>query len=402
MKTLTIALLISGMCAWAQNAPGRGGARAAAVKSPEVSRDGRVTFRLRAPNAKEVTVSGGVIQRLAMQKDEQGVWSVTTEPLEPEIYEYSFNVDGLTIPDPHNPLQKTAYKNGGSSILHVPGPGSWEPADVPHGVVSHHFYKSTVVGDDRDFYVYTPPNYDPAHKEPYPVLYLLHGLGDDAAGWLTTGAANVILDNLIAQGKAKPMIMVNTLGYGAPEMVAGGGRGGMNGAGVMEKNNEYFAKALLEEVMPQVEKAYRASKDRGQRAIAGLSMGGAEALFTGLNHIDRFAWVASFSGAFVMWSSARPAAAPAPGAGRGGPSLDAAVFTKVFPALNSKANSQLKLLWISCGTSDGLIGVNRQFKDWLKTQQVEFKDLETPGAHTWQVWRHNLTDLAPLLFQAKK
>src|SRR5207302_2802753 len=130
----------------------------------------------------------------------------------------------------------------------------------------------------------------------------------------------VILDNLIAQGKAKPMIMVNTLGYGAPEMVAGGGRGGMNGPGILEKNNEYFAKALVEEVMPQVEKGYRVTKDRTQRAIAGLSMGGAEALFTGLNHLDKFATVASFSGAFVMWSSARAPAAPGAEAGgrRGG------------------------------------------------------------------------------------
>jgi enterochelin esterase family protein len=166
----------------------------------------------------------------------------------------------------------------------------------------------------------------------------------------------------------------------------------------MEKNNELFAKALVEEVMPQVENGYKVTKDRTQRAIAGLSMGGAEALFTGLNHLDKFASVASFSGAFVMWSSARPPAAPA-GAGGGRASLDAAVFPKIFPALNSKANSQVKLLWISCGTSDGLIGVNRQFKDWLKTQNVTFKDLETPGAHTWTVWRHNLTDLAPLLFR---
>ena len=135
----------------------------------------------------------------------------------------------------------------------------------------------------------------------------------------------------------------------------------------MEKNNEYFAKALVAEVMPQVEKGYRVTKDRTQRAIAGLSMGGAEALFTGLNHLDKFASVASFSGAFVMWSSARASAAPGSGPRRGGArSFDAAVFPKVFPGLSAKANSQIKLLWISCGTSDGLIGVNRQFKDWLK------------------------------------
>ena len=390
MKIKTASLIwVAATVAWGQNTPGRGARAAAPVKSPEVSADRRVTFRLRAPNAKEVVVTGAA-GRLQMQKDDQGVWSITTEPLEPEIYGYAFSVDGATFSDPGNPLLKPNFKAGGQSLVRVPGAVSWEPAGGPRGVISHHFYKSAVVGDDRDFYVYTPPNYDPNRKEPYPVLYLLHGLGDDASGWLTTGAANIILDNLIAQGKAKPMIMVNTLGYGAPEMVAGGGRGGMNGPGVMVKNNEYFAKALIEEVIPQVEKSYRSSKDRKDRAIAGLSMGGAEALFTALNHVDRFAWVASFSGAFVMWNSS---------IGPGAPPVDAAVFAKRFPTLDAKAASQLRLLWISCGVSDGLIGVNRQFKDWLKTKNIQFKDLEHPGAHTWSVWRHNLTDLAPLLFQ---
>ncbi len=415
LRTAVLLAALSATAAWAQNPPaagragaGRGGF-AAPVRSPEVSEDRRITFRLRAPNAKEVLATIGQ-QRIPMEKNEQGVWTGTTDAMEPDIYEYAFVVDGLRIPDPANGQMKTSFRAGGNTIVHVPGPVSWEPApNVPRGTLAHHFYHSAVVGDDRDYYVYTPPNYDRNRKEPYPVLYLLHGLGDDASGWTGVGNAHVILDNLIAQGKAKPMIMVNTLGYGAPEMVSGGGRGGMGGAGVMEKNNEYFAKALLTEVIPQVEKAYNASKDRSQRAIAGLSMGGAESLFTGLNNIDKFAYVASFSGAFVMWSSARPAAppagaAPAPGAGGrgGGQRLDDAVFPKTFPVLDAKAASQLKLLWISCGTEDGLLGVNRQFKEYLKSKQIGFKELETPGAHTWTVWRHNLTELAPLLFQARK
>jgi enterochelin esterase-like enzyme len=380
MRT-AIAVFVFAAIASAQ-APGRGTPQ---VRSPEVSADRKVTFRLRAPNAREVAVNGIPGGRLVLQKDEQGVWSATTEPLEPEIYTYSFQVDGATFSDPGNPLLKPNFKAGGQSMVHVPGAVSWEPQGGPRGVVAHHFYKSSIVGDDRDFYVYTPPGYDASRREAYPVLYLLHGLGDDAAGWLAIGRANIILDNLIAQGKAKPMLMVNTLGYGSPEMVAGGGRGGMSGPGIMEKNGEWFTKALIEEVIPQVEKSYRVSKDRKDRAVAGLSMGGAEALLTGLNHIDRFAWVASFSGAFVMWNSRGPA--------------NAETFAKTFPALDSKAASQLRLLWISCGVSDGLIGVNRQFKEWLKSKNIAFKDLEHPGAHTWPVWRHNLTDLAPLLFQ---
>jgi enterochelin esterase family protein len=387
MRITASLILLAAAAAWAQPAPGRGGPPQPAVKSPEVSADRTVTFRLRAPNAKEVAVNGLPGGRLALQKDEQGVWSVTSSPLEPEVYTYSFNVDGATFSDPGNPLLKPNFKAGGQSMVRVPGPVSWEPAGGPRGVVAHHFYKSAIVGDDRDFYVYTPPNYDPNRKEPYPVLYLLHGLGDDAAGWLTTGSANIILDNLIAQGKAKPMIMVNTLGYGAPEMVAGGGRGGMNGPGIMEKNSEYFARALVEEVLPQVEKQYRVSKDRKDRAVAGLSMGGAEALFTGLRNIDRFAWVASFSGAFVMWNSDRNI------------QMGPAVFDKTFPTLDAKAASQLRLLWISCGVSDGLVGVNRQFNEWLAAKKIQPKYQEHPGAHTWPVWRHNLTDLAPLLFQ---
>jgi enterochelin esterase-like enzyme len=397
--------------AFAQPAPGRGGF-GPPVRSPEVAADSRVTFRLRAPNAKEIFVTGlPPGQRLAMQKDEQGVWSVTTDPLKPDMYGYMFNVDGANFNDPGNSNFKTAAFGAGQSQVHVPGPVSWEPAPgIARGAVAHHFYHSALIGDDRDFYVYTPPNYDPARKEAYPVLYLLHGLGDDAYGWISAGAANIILDNLIAQGKAKPMIMVNTLGYGIANMMQDGrgGRGGAPGVVGGDKMIPNFAQALVTEVMPLVEKQYRVSKNRTERAVAGLSMGGAEALYTGLNNMDKFAWVASFSGAFVMWPGAvntaspvNPAAAPAPGGGRGGPmTLDAAVFERNFPALSAEANSQLKMLWIGCGTEDGLIGVNRQFKTWLKGKDVRFTDVEIPAmAHVWPLWRQNLTEIAPMLFQ---
>lgn len=382
-------LTLAALSAWAQPAaPGRGGV---AVRSPEVSADGRVTFRLRAPNAKEVAVTG-IGQRLAMQKDEQGVWTATTEPLKPDMYAYSFSVDGATFTDPGNPLFKPAYGSAGQSMVHVSGDVVWEPsANVARGAITRHFYHSAVAGDDRDYWVYTPANYDPKRKQPYPVLYLLHGLGDDASGWIESGAANVILDNLIAQGNAKPMLMVNTLGYGT----SGGTRGAMASDMIPS-----FTRTVLEEVMPQVEKAYNASKDRNQRAIAGLSMGGAESLFTGLNHLDRFAWVGSFSGAFIMWP--RGNAAAAAGGRGGGQSMTPADFERTFPKLDAKANSQIRLLWIACGVDDGLNTVNRQFKDWLKSKSVEFKDVEVPGfAHVWPLWRRNLAELAPLLFQAK-
>ncbi len=443
MKIGTVVLVIGAAASavLAQNAPtpspapaappaaapgrGRGGFGAPAVRSPEVSPDGKVTFRLRAPNAKEVFVTG-VGQRLAMEKNDQGVWTATTDVLKPDIYAYSFSVDGATFNDPGNPRFKTAYGSAGQSEVIVPGPGpvSWAPGkDLPRGAVTRHFYHSAVAGDDRDFWVYTPASYDPKRKEAYPTLYLLHGLGDDSNSWIESGAANVILDNLIAQGKAKPMVMVNPLGYG----VAGGPATAMG-----ETMIPSYARTILEEVMPQVEKAYNVSKDRNERAIAGLSMGGAESTFVGLNHLDKFAWIASFSGAYVMWPRATPAggaaaaagrgaapgappAAPTPGApsaaggrggaggGRGGQTVDTATIDKTFPSLDAKANSQIRMLWIVCGADDGLLGVNHSFEEWLKSKNVKFTSLEVPGmAHVWPLWRQNLTDMAPMLFQAKK
>jgi len=334
---MRIALLIALTAATLAAQPGRG---PAPVRSPEVAPDGKVTFRLRAPNAKEVAVTG-IGQRLAMQKDEQGVWSATTDALKPDIYTYAFNVDGANFIDPANPLLKTSYGSAGQSLLHVPGaePPVWEPAAGARGAVTHHIYQSALVGAERDYFVYTPPGYDAHRKEPYPVFFVLHGLGDDAAAWLNVGAANVILDNLINQGKAKPMIMVNTLGYGTPE----GPRTAMGPTMIPT-----FAKALVDEVLPQVEKTYHVTTNRTQRAIAGLSMGGAESLYTGLHNIDKFAYIGSFSGAYVMWPRANPAPPAEPGAGgrggRGMPPMDAADFDKNFPGLTAKSAAPVKLI----------------------------------------------------------
>src|SRR5205085_648972 len=266
-------------------------AQTAPIVSPEVQQQNRVTFRFRAQNASKVEVQlEGRTEHVAMQKDDSGVWSVTTEPLEPDYYGYSFLADGVGLIDPRNPLMKPNLL-GTQSMVHVPGPPSlpWEINEVPRGVVHHHFYKSGVVGDQRDYYVYTPPGYDRASKKRYPVLYLLHGFSDDASGWTAVGRANVILDNLLAQQKAKPMIVVMTLGYGAPEMLSHG-VGAFSHPDLRQRNLDRFRESLLTEVIPQVEKGYRASTDRKSRAIAGLSMGGSESVFVGLTSADRFAW----------------------------------------------------------------------------------------------------------------
>lgn len=384
---------------------GRGGFGGPQIKSPEVSPDGKLTARLRAPNAKDVLLVVGN-QRIPLTKDDRGVWSGTSDVLKPDVYMYQFSVDGMTVNDPSNPHLATSFGTGGRSVVTIPGPVAWAPVEgVAKGAVTRFTYHSDVAGDDRDFYVYTPAGYDPKRKEAYPVLYLLHGLGDDAQSWLTQGNANVVLDNLIAQGKAKPMIMVNPLGYGH----AGGGQGAPDML-------VHFADALLNEVMPRVEKEFNVAKDRDHRAIAGLSMGGAESTFVGLNHLDKFAYIGSFSGAYVMWPGANgvrnggppPASAGARGAsggrgGRGGqPALPQAIIDNNFGTLTAKINSEVKLLWIVCGTADSLIGVNRQFKEWLTAKNIKFTQEEVPDmAHVWPLWRQNLTDLVPQLFTSK-
>jgi len=346
------------------------------LKSPEVHPDRSVTFRFRAPNAKEVLLSRSGAKRAPMEKDDQGVWTITTEPLDPDFYSYTFVADGVTLLDPYNSHVVPNLLNM-SSAVHVPGPPSlpWEINNVPHGEIHHHFYRSEIVGDNRDFYVYTPPGYDPTAKQLYPVLYLLHGMSDDASAWTAVGQANVILDNLIAQGKSKSMVIVMPLGYGAPEIVSRGPRANRT-PDLGQRNREKFRDALFAEVIPEVERKYRVARDRTSRAIAGLSMGGAESLFTGLNAINRFAWIGAFSS--------------------GGLNQD---FAATFPALDSKANAQLRLLWIACGTDDTLIKTNRQFGEWLTSKDVRHTDIETPGAHTWMVWRRNLAEFTPLLFR---
>lgn len=345
------------------------------IVSPEVLADDRVTFHLRAPNAAEVLLDREGAKRVPMQKDSQGVWSVTVGPLEPDLYGYSFIVDGVTMFDPSNRVTKFNFIYT-ANVVHVPGPASlpWETNNVPHGVIHHRFYKSAIVGDERDYFVYLPPGYDEKAKKLYPVLYLLHGYSDDASAWTAIGRANVIVDNLIAQGKAKPMILVTPLGYGAPEIVQPGND--LRDANLRQRNYDRFRDALLNEVQPQVEKAYRVAKDRNSRAIAGLSMGGAESLYVGLNALDRFAWIGAFSS--------------------GGMSDD---FDATFPHLDAKANSQLRLLWISCGTEDSLITGNRKLSDWLKRKGVRHEEVETPGAHVWMVWRRNLAEFVTKIFK---
>jgi enterochelin esterase-like enzyme len=346
--------------------------------SPEVHPDRRVTFRFRDPNAKEVMLSLEGSTPVPMNRGAQGVWSITVGPLEPEFYGYSYVADGVPTLDPFNPLIKPNLLMMENEV-HIPDPAlplPWELNPVPHGVVHHIFYHSAVVGDNRDFYVYTPPGYDPRAAKRYPVLYLLHGYSDDASAWTAVGRANLILDNLIAQGKAKAMIVVMPLGYGAPAILSRRGPG-FRSRSLVHDNLVKFRESLLREVMPDVEQEYRVLPDREDTAIAGLSMGGGESLYVGLNGLNRFAWIGAFS------------------AGLGEANLDAE-----FPSVSSKINSQLRLLWIACGEQDPVVGkFNRAFRAWLNSKGVRYTKIQTPGMHTWMVWRSNLAAFAPLLFR---
>jgi enterochelin esterase family protein len=348
------------------------------VPSPEVLPDRSVTFRLKAPDARQVQVRCESLPAASMVKDDQGLWSFTTAPLEPDYYGYSFVIDGVRALDLDNPLLKYNLLSTESQV-HVPGPASlpWEVNDVPHGVIHRHFYHSAAAGDDRAYFVYTPPGYKPSAGPHYPVLYLLHGYSDDATAWWSVGQANIILDNLIARGEAKPMVVVMPLGYGTMEIVLRGWAR-VRQPDLWKSNVSRFGAALLEEVLPQVESAYRVSSQREARAIAGLSMGGAESLTVGLNHLDRFAWIGAFSS--------------------GG--LDTN-FSAAFPALDAAAGQRLRLLWISCGKDDRLVEPNRRFVQWLGSKGLHCVWTEVPGEHSWRVWRRNLAAFAPLLFLSK-
>jgi enterochelin esterase-like enzyme len=347
----------------------------AQIVSPEVHPDRTVTFRFKDVSAKVVQVAVEGSDAVNMTRGADGVWTYTTKPLVPDIYGYNFTSDAETRLDIHNPVTKPNLIWPSNAVL-VPGtpPEAWELTNVSHGVLHHHFYHSDAIGDDRDYFVYTPPGYRSSGAA-YPVLYLLHGYSDMASGWTAVGKANLILDNLIAAGKAKPMLIVMTLGYGVPDFASAGLRS-FSDPNRTKRNYDLFTKALLTEVIPQVEQAYHASKNSRSRAIAGLSMGGAETLLTGLNHSDTFSYVGAFSS--------------------GGLDTD---FAKDFPALDTaKVNKQLKLLSVSCGTEDGLITVNRNLVKWLRDKQVKVVAIETPGRHAWMVWRRNLIEFAKSIF----
>jgi enterochelin esterase-like enzyme len=346
-----------------------------------VNPDGTITFRLKYPTATKVTVAtDALLQPLTMTQDADGVWIATTPSLAPEYYGYTFVVDGVKILDPLNRYTHVNFVDLYSDIL-VPGtpPRPWEVTDIPHGDVTRHLF-TTHIGlhypDNQTAYVvYTPPGYDAKRKGGYPVLYLLHGFSDTEDGWTLTGRANLMLDRMLADGKIVPMIVVMPRGYGDFDVVAPQRATGAAAAGLNDRNITLFGKILTDEIIPSVERLYNVAKGRDNRAIAGLSMGGQESTTIGLTRPELFAWVGGMSSAV--------------------PRSD---YDTHFPGLDAK-KANLRLLWIACGTDDRLITSNRAFATWAKQKCFPVTAVETPGAHTFVVWRDDLLAFAPLLFR---
>ncbi len=359
-------------------------AQQSAPPTTAVNPDGSITFRYRDAGAQAVNVATDATPKpLPMQKDDKGLWTATTPPLKPEHYGYSFVVDGTEMLDPLNHVIRPNIVGLYSDIL-VPGsvPQPWELTSIPHGAVTRFVYTTRVARNlpqnAEAYLVYTPPGYDPKRADAYPTLYLLHGWSDLEVGWIAVGQAHLILDSLLAEGKIVPMVVVMPQGYGDYSFVTSG-HDVWNDPAKVSNNVSLYSDMLLGEIIPAVERDFHVSKDRGQRAIAGLSMGGLEALTIGITHHEVFSYVIGMSSAL-----------------RGGD------FQGHFPVLAAGyANSglNLKLLWVGCGTEDDLITPNRQFVAFAKSKGVPLTAVETPGQHTWLVWRQNLLATAPLLFR---
>ena len=350
------------------------------VISPEVN-DRNVTFRIQAPEAKMVKLSGGdmpgVGQGKEMTKGTNGIWEVTMENVRPGYYRYNFNVDGLAVIDPRNPATSESNNNTWSLVA-VPGEQFMDTRDVPHGAVAEVTYYSTALNRFRRMHVYTPPGYENG-KGKFPVFYLLHGASDSDNSWSTVGRAGFILDNLIAAKKAKPMVVVMPAGH-TSAFRSGGPRPAVDD----------FARDFLNDIIPHIEKRYRVYTDRKNRAMAGLSMGGGQTLNIGIPNLEKFSYLGVFSsGVFGITGDRRGTEPQGPG------------FEERHKSVldNSKLKKGLKLLWFATGKDDFLVETSRATVAMFKKHNFDIIYHETEGAHTWLVWREYLREFAPLLFQ---
>jgi enterochelin esterase-like enzyme len=380
-------VLLAGSDADAQPATNAPGARIVAPTwtSPQVSSERRVTFRVLATNANSVRLSGGDIpglggtsERAAFKKGTNGVWELTVGPLEPGAYRYHFNVDGVSVVDPRNPATSESNANTWS-LVQVPGSEFMDVKDVPHGALTEVTYYSPPLKRFRRMHVYTPPGYE-SGKGKYPVFYLLHGASDSDDSWSSVGRAHVILDNLIATKQAKPMIVVMPAGHTGPFSF------GSRGSDPLRRAVDEFVQDFEGAIVPHVERHYRVKNGRGNRAIAGLSMGGAQTLNIAMRNLDQFGYVGVYSSGLF---------------GINNPTNSTAATWEQQHAsalANKKLKKDLKLMWFATGKDDFLVETSRQTVSLLKKHGFDVVYRETDGAHTWLVWRAYLREFAPQLF----
>lgn len=344
--------------------------------SPVLNKDHSITFRLKAPAAKEVRLLFGEwnIKPQPLAKDSSGAWRITIGPVAPGIYSYLFSVDGVQMPDMANPIVKSGTELY-ASVVEVPGhPARFDEVQlVPHGVTNIVTYASTPLKRLRNLYVYLPPEYGAQPNKRFPVLYLRHGGGDNEASWSReSGRAPVIMDNLLAQQKAVPMIIVMPNGLTDGSWAGGSSKEGM----------EQLEQELLQDIVPLIERQYRVLPGRENRAIAGLSMGGGQAYVMGLRNLDKFAWIGEFSSGLLS-DAAFDINERAPG-----------VFKDAV-----QVNKLLKLLWIGCGTDDPRMPGHIRMVDNLTRLNIRHEVYNIPGGHEWSVWREQLNRFLPELFK---
>ncbi|MFH0841208.1 MAG: alpha/beta hydrolase-fold protein [Bacteroidota bacterium] len=368
------------------------------IKSAVVNPDNSVTFRFIAPDAQKVEVAGDFAEKaednpiggmvgtglLPMSKDEKGLWTLTTKPLPSELYSYLFVVDGVATADPNHPYVFRDFATISNVFIVGGGQGDlYKVYDIPHGTLSHHWYDSKGLGRDRRINIYTPPGYE-GSKTKYPVLYLLHGYGGDEDEWVSFGRATQILDNLISQGKAKPMIVVMPNGHTAMEAAPGESSLGFYKPGDKEERADVRGsfESNFREIINFVEKNYRAIPKKEYRAIAGLSMGGAHALNISRLNEKTFDYVGVFSSAHSVMN---------PRNEDNNSSFEA--------TLQKQIDNGWKLYWVGIGRDDFLFEANKQFRAQLDKLGAKYTYLETEGGHIWKCWRIYLGEFASLLFK---
>lgn len=340
---------------------------------PQITADSRVIFSIKATDAQRVQVDLG--RKYDLVKDPAGIWTITTDSISEGFHYYSLLIDGVAVADP---ASQTFYGMGRmASGIEIPfaGGGYYALTDVPHGITRIQRYFSKVTNSWRQMYIYTPPGYDTKQEEKYPVLYILHGGGEDQTGWATQGKTDIILDNLIAAGKAKPMLVV------MPD--ANLGTGGFSPGGI-ESSLRLFQREIKEAIIPFVEKNYRSLTDAGNRALAGLSLGGMHTLYTGINNADLFSYLGVFSSGWIV------------------PMMNSISDVQYahMKTNTDKINNSLKSFWISEGGKEDIAWKNGQLMlAKLDELKIKYTYSEYPGGHSWPVWRNNLYNFAQVLFK---